>query len=124
LYLGLEYDSTSLTRSKGNVNNLAYPEFTTYDLAYKFKSMFYNYCLDSAKRKDVTADNLVKDLKNIAAHGSGSHEVCAELNPTKRCVQQSWGKERVYLREESAAYEALVCWLDKNITPGKMIFYI
>jgi hypothetical protein len=41
-----------------------------------------------------------------------------------RCVTQQWSPNKKFLTKGSAAYQALVTWLDRNITVGKMKFYV
>jgi hypothetical protein len=120
----LTYDSQARPAGRGGTDLIAYPEFAQFDLAYKFKTWFYMSCIESARQGENSAEQLVESIKAVADHWCGDHSRCSRSNPSMRCVTQQWSPNRKFLTKGSAAYQALVTWLDRNITVGKMKFYV
>jgi hypothetical protein len=90
-FLGLsiaEDESSQQSAEQGKGSKVAFLEFGTCDLAYKFKSFFYFACVEVAKQEDVNYKILVQNIKNIANHWASDYLFCSHINPDRNYVRR------------------------------------
>jgi hypothetical protein len=106
-----------------DTRSMRYPEVVTKKLPDKLKTHFYHACFARAQAQDDETPLLCKDIINAADHWAGSHSICAELDPQRKCVVEQWGPEKAHYLLNGETHLAVKAWLVKKASLAKMKFY-
>lgn len=87
------------------------------------KTHIYTCCKSRAIAKDDDVPLLRKDICNAGDHWAGDHSMCAQLDPTKKCVLEKRGADKAYYVANGETHVAVKAWLEEKCTLAKLKHY-
>jgi hypothetical protein len=102
---------------------LRFPELGKHGVADRMKTHIYTACKARAKSGDDNVGLLRLDILNAADHWSGNHDVCAQIDPTRKCVLEKRGVQNALYIARGETHLAVKAWLEKKCSLTKLKHY-